>query len=49
MQPSNRFGIVFLIIYAMLSFKSAFKNESLQIDGNAKTNPLNNVEKKHGQ
>ena len=37
------FGIVFLIIYAMLSFKSAFKNESLQIDGNAKTNPLKEV------
>ena len=37
------FGIVFLIIYAMLSFKSAFKNESLQIDGNEKTNPLKEV------
>ena len=37
------FGIVFLIIYAILSFKSAFKNESLQIDGNAKTNPLKEV------
>lgn len=37
------FGILFLIIYAMLSFKSAFKNESLQIDGNAKTNPLKEV------
>lgn len=37
------FGIVFLIIYAMLSFKSAFKNESLQIDGNVKTNPLKEV------
>ncbi|MBP7769610.1 MAG: amino acid transporter [Aliarcobacter sp.] len=37
------FGIVFLIIYAMLSFKSALKNESLQIDSNAKTNPLKEV------
>ncbi len=37
------FGIIFLIVYAILSFKSAFKNESLQIDGNAKTNPLKEV------
>ena len=37
------FGIVFLIIYAALSFKSAFKNESLQVDGNVKTNPLKQV------
>ena len=37
------FGIVFLIFYAALSFKSAFKNESLQVDGNVKTNPLKQV------
>ena len=36
-------GIVFLIFYALLSFKSAFKNESLQIDGEVKTNPLKEV------
>lgn len=36
-------GIVFLLIYAVLSFKSAFKNESMQIDGNVKTNPINQV------
>lgn len=34
------FGIIFLIFYAALSFKSVFKNESLQVDGNVKTNPL---------
>ena len=37
------FGIVFLIFYAALSFKSAFKNESLQIDGNVKINPIKQV------
>lgn len=37
------FGIVFLLFYAFLSFKSAFKNESLQIDDNVKTNPLKKV------
>lgn len=36
-------GIVFLCVYAILSFKSAFKNESLQIDGNVKTNPIKQV------
>ena len=36
-------GIVFLSIYAFLSFKSAFKNASLQIDGNVKTNPIKQV------
>ena len=36
-------GIVFLTVYAMLSFKSALKNESLQIDGLVKTNPLKKV------
>jgi L-lysine exporter family protein LysE/ArgO len=36
-------GIVFLCFYALMSFKSAFKNESLQIDGNVKTNPLKEV------
>ncbi len=37
------FGIVFLCFYAFLSFKSAFKNESLQIDDEVKTNPLKKV------
>ena len=37
------FGIVFLIAYALLSFKSAFKNESLNIDDQIKTNPLKKV------
>ena len=37
------FGIVFLLSYAFISFKSAFKNESLIIDKNAKTNPLKEV------
>ena len=37
------FGIVFLCFYAFLSFKSAFKNESLQIDDKVKTNPLKQV------
>ena len=36
-------GIIFLLVYAILSFKSAFKNASLQIDGNVKTNPLKEV------
>lgn len=36
-------GIVFLCVYAILSFKSALKNESLQIDGNVKTNPIKQV------
>ena len=37
------FGIVFLCFYSALSFKSAFKNESLQIDGNVKINPIKQV------
>lgn len=36
-------GIVFLCFYALMSFKSAFKNESLEIDTKAKTNPLKEV------
>jgi L-lysine exporter family protein LysE/ArgO len=36
-------GIVFLLTYSVLSFKSAFKNESMQIDGNVKTNPIKQV------
>jgi len=36
-------GIVFLCSYAFLSFKSAFKNESLKIDDQIKTNPLKEV------
>ena len=37
------FGILFLCFYALLSFKSAFKNESLKIDDEVKTNPLKQV------
>lgn len=37
------FGIAFLCFYALLSFKSAFKNESLKIDDEIKTNPLKKV------
>lgn len=37
------FGILFLIFYAFISFKSALKNESLQIDDEVKTNPLKQV------
>lgn len=37
------FGIVFLCFYAFSSFKSALKNESLEIDDNVKTNPLKQV------
>ena len=37
------FGIVFLCFYAALSFRSAFKNASLQVDGTVKTNPLKQV------
>lgn len=37
------FGIIFLCFYAFTSFKSAFKNESLQIDDEVKTNPLKQV------
>jgi len=37
------FGIVFLVIYAFLSFKSAMKNESLKIDGKIKTNSTKQV------
>ncbi|MGB6328934.1 MAG: LysE/ArgO family amino acid transporter [Halarcobacter sp.] len=37
------FGIAFLCFYAFLSFKSAFKNESLKIDDEIKTNPLKKV------
>ena len=36
-------GIVFLVFYAFLSFKSALKNESMQIDDQIKTNPLKKV------
>lgn len=36
-------GILFLTFYSFLSFKSAFKNESLEIDGKNKTNPLKQV------
>jgi len=36
-------GIVFLSVYALLSFKSAFKNESMKIDDEIKTNPLKKV------
>jgi L-lysine exporter family protein LysE/ArgO len=36
-------GILFLCFYAFLSFKSAFKNESIQIDDQVKTNPLGKV------
>lgn len=36
-------GIVFLFVYAILSFKSAFKNESLKIDNEIKINPLKQV------
>ncbi|MDC0932651.1 LysE family transporter [Arcobacteraceae bacterium] len=36
-------GIVFLSVYAFLSFKSALKNESLKIDNENKTNPLKKV------
>jgi L-lysine exporter family protein LysE/ArgO len=37
------FGIIFLCFYAALSFRSAFKNASLQVDGTVKTNPLKQV------
>lgn len=37
------FGIIFLCFYAFTSFKSAFKNESLQIDDKVKTNPLKQI------
>lgn len=37
------FGIAFLCFYAFTSFKSAFKNESLQIDDEVKINPLKQV------
>jgi L-lysine exporter family protein LysE/ArgO len=37
------FGIIFLSYYAGASFKSAFKNESLKIDKDAKVNPLKQV------
>lgn len=37
------FGIVFLCAYAFLSFKNAFKNESLKIDGEVKTDPIKQV------
>lgn len=36
-------GIIFLVFYAFISFKSALKNESLQIDGEVKTNPVKEV------
>lgn len=37
------FGICFLLFYSFVSFKSAFKNESLKIDDNIKVNPLKQV------
>ena len=37
------FGIIFLCFYAIISFRSAFKNASLQVDGTVKTNPLKQV------
>lgn len=37
------FGIVFLCFYAFTSFKSAFKNESLKIDNEIKTDPIKKV------
>ncbi|MFK2823116.1 LysE/ArgO family amino acid transporter [Arcobacter sp. YIC-80] len=36
-------GIVFLSVYALLSFKAALKNESMKIDDEVKTNPLKKV------
>lgn len=36
-------GIVFLCFYSFISLKSAFKNESIQIDDKVKTNPLGKV------
>lgn len=36
-------GIVFLTVYAILSFKAALKNESMKIDDQVKTNPLKKV------
>jgi L-lysine exporter family protein LysE/ArgO len=36
-------GIVFLSVYAILSFKAAFKSESLKIDDKVKTDPLKKV------
>lgn len=36
-------GIVFLVFYALLSFKNALKNASLQIDDKVKTNPVKEV------
>lgn len=36
-------GISFLTVYAFLSFKAAFKNESMKIDEQIKTNPLKKV------
>lgn len=37
------FGIAFLCFYSFTSFRSAFKNESLQIDDEVKVNPLKQV------
>jgi L-lysine exporter family protein LysE/ArgO len=37
------FGIIFLSFYAFISFKSAFKNQSLKIDNEIKTNPIKEV------
>lgn len=37
------FGIAFLCFYAFVSFKSAFKNESLKIDSDIKTKPIKEV------
>ena len=37
------FGILFLCLYAFSSFKAAFKNQSMVIDKELKTNPLKEV------
>ncbi len=37
------FGIVFLCFYAFLSFRSAFKNQSIKLDVNAKANSSKQV------
>ncbi len=37
------FGIIFLVSYAFICFKSALKNNSLRIDNEIKTNPVKEV------
>ena len=37
------FGIIFLVSYAFICFKSALKNNSLKIDNEIKTNPVKEV------